>query len=251
MMTQNQIRFQEYLETGRHNVSTETETNRANVAREQETHRSNVANEVETNRHNQAVESETNRHNVVGENLDRDRYYEQIRQNTLNYNLALRNLELARRNQAEIERSNRANESIRREQQQTDAYYKLSTIQNQAKFQQAQISETQRHNQAEESIKSQYNQYQRDIANINAELSRMQVEVAQTNAATSYYDAYTRRKKLEIDRMNAETQRMQAGAAMQQAEAAMTNAYTNMYIRPVTDLGSNVIRAGATTSARR
>lgn len=55
-MTHNQIDFQNYKETVRHNQVTE-----------QETTRHNVAYESETNRHNVATEGETNRHNVVSE----------------------------------------------------------------------------------------------------------------------------------------------------------------------------------------
>lgn len=55
-MTHNQIDFQNYKETVRHNL-----------ASEQETTRHNVAYESETNRHNVVAEGETNRHNVVSE----------------------------------------------------------------------------------------------------------------------------------------------------------------------------------------
>lgn len=55
-MTHNQIDFQNYKETVRHNL-----------ASEQETTRHNVAYESETNRHNVVTEGETNRHNVVSE----------------------------------------------------------------------------------------------------------------------------------------------------------------------------------------
>lgn len=55
-MTHNQIDFQNYKETVRHNLVSE-----------QETTRHNVAYESETNRHNVATEGETNRHNIVSE----------------------------------------------------------------------------------------------------------------------------------------------------------------------------------------
>nr|AVX53710.1 putative ORF1 [Marmot picobirnavirus] len=76
VMTQNQIMYQNYLETRRSNQARETETNRSNLARELETNRSNVAVEGETHRHNLATEGlgmvtlqETARHNVAGEDI--------------------------------------------------------------------------------------------------------------------------------------------------------------------------------------
>lgn len=62
-MTHNQIDFQNYKETVRHNL-----------ASEQETSRHNLAYEGETNRHNVATEGETNRHNLVSE----EQSYQQI-----------------------------------------------------------------------------------------------------------------------------------------------------------------------------
>lgn len=63
-MTKNQIAYQNLLETGRSNRAREFETNRNNVATETETNRANVARERETNRANQAQERLTAERNA-------------------------------------------------------------------------------------------------------------------------------------------------------------------------------------------
>lgn len=78
-MTQNQINYQNLVETKRANRRKEelseaqnTETNRANLAKEAENYRSNVAREQENIRSNLAREIETNRSNLASE--DNSRY---------------------------------------------------------------------------------------------------------------------------------------------------------------------------------
>lgn len=106
-MTQNQIAYQNLLETTRSNKAREYETNRANVTKEQETNRSNLANEkiqtdrnVETNRANVARETEEHRKNTTQE-------AETKRANLSNENVKYQQL-------LETHRSNLANESIGR-----------------------------------------------------------------------------------------------------------------------------------------
>lgn len=67
-MTQNQIRYQEHLETVRHNRETENEAARSNLARERETHYFNAASLSETSRHNtqqEAIQRQANAINAV------------------------------------------------------------------------------------------------------------------------------------------------------------------------------------------
>lgn len=108
-MTQNQIRFQEHLETKRHNEAMEIQAGKSheevvrhNYVTEAEQNRTNVSNEdikrvanainanhyansdAEQRRHNIAYESESYRHNVEQEG-------ETHRANVINENVALRN----------------------------------------------------------------------------------------------------------------------------------------------------------------
>lgn len=73
-MTQNQIRYQELLETIRHNKETENETARSNLAREAETHIFNAASLSESNRHatqTEAIQRQANAINAVHlQNMD-------------------------------------------------------------------------------------------------------------------------------------------------------------------------------------
>lgn len=67
-MTQNQIRYQEHLETIRHDKEMENETARSNLARERETHYFNAASLSETARRNtqqEAIQREANAINAV------------------------------------------------------------------------------------------------------------------------------------------------------------------------------------------
>lgn len=82
-MTHNQIDFQNYKETVRHNLASEQETSRHNTVYENETQRHNIATEGEVNRHNlvseeqedaqiainDASQREQARHNVEMENI--------------------------------------------------------------------------------------------------------------------------------------------------------------------------------------
>lgn len=87
-MTQNQIAYWNYKESGRHNRAVEAETHRANRAQETETNRHNVTWEQETERHNRAIEGltsvqnvETHRSNVVRESLQAEANAEIARNN--------------------------------------------------------------------------------------------------------------------------------------------------------------------------
>ena len=68
-MTQNQIAYQNYVETKRANQARENETHRSNVVNETENERFHRASIAETNRANVARESETNRSNLANEML--------------------------------------------------------------------------------------------------------------------------------------------------------------------------------------
>lgn len=133
IMTQNQIAYANYLESGRHNLATEQETHRSNVTNEDigyknygenkrhnvvvegETRRHNVVNEKENRRHNITTEGEINRHNVKTEQQT-----DAVNTETNRHNLATEQLgysqfdETKRHNQAgegETKRHNLATES--------------------------------------------------------------------------------------------------------------------------------------------
>lgn len=76
-MTQNQIRYQEYLESKRNNMAILDETKRSNIARETENNRHNVA--TETNQW--ATLDENRRHNYVSESIGFTQAGEQARHN--------------------------------------------------------------------------------------------------------------------------------------------------------------------------
>lgn len=98
-MTTNQIRYQEHLETKRHNVATETETSRSNQEKEKIQRDYNVWFSGETTRHNQAQEAlakqtlivndahyqrqdfESQRHNLATEQLQSQQLSESQRHN--------------------------------------------------------------------------------------------------------------------------------------------------------------------------
>lgn len=77
-MTHNQIDFQNYKETVRHNLVSEQETGRHNVAYEAETQRHNLATEGETNRHNIVSEQQESQQIAINDAQQR----EQVRHNT-------------------------------------------------------------------------------------------------------------------------------------------------------------------------
>lgn len=108
-MTRNELAYWELQETKRSNRAREIETNRANVAMETENNRSNLARERETNRSNQARE--------IQNRIDSNRNY-RIQEATLDqrkYEFYMNN-QLAQRQQREVERANKANEDIKRDQ---------------------------------------------------------------------------------------------------------------------------------------
>lgn len=90
-MTQNQIRYQESIESRRANQAREAETARANLAKEAEDRRSNQAREYETHRANLAAEDNRNRsllettaHNRATEDVGYRTYRENVRSNLAN-----------------------------------------------------------------------------------------------------------------------------------------------------------------------
>lgn len=76
-MTQNQIRYQEHLETKRNNVAVLDETKRANLAREAELNRHNLA----TEQYGWATLDESRRHNYASESIGYFQAGEQARHN--------------------------------------------------------------------------------------------------------------------------------------------------------------------------
>lgn len=144
-------------ESSRHNLAVESETHRSNVARETETHRANVAYETESHRHNLAVESESHRHNVTTER--------------------------------ETERSNRANEALKAESNQIGwANVSLGK---------AQLAEQSRHNKAQESITSAYN---------NAMVEQRRIESNRSLALAEKQQDIDRAKLEESKRHNLATE---------------------------------------------
>lgn len=121
-MTQNQIAYQNYLESARANKAREIETTRSNIARETEDRRSHLAQEnlsskglAETTRSNRARESETLRSNLARESetarSNRAREAEDRRSN-LAKELETNRSNLAR--EAETYRANTQSEAIAR-----------------------------------------------------------------------------------------------------------------------------------------
>lgn len=136
-MTQNQINYQNFLETQRSNKSKEHETNRSNVAREQETYRSNVERE-----------REAKRSNLTNEALSRDRLAEDRRSHLVT--------------EAETERSNRAREL---ENNRSNLAKELEN--NRANL--ARESETHRANLAQESLTADRNRITEETARYSAD----------------------------------------------------------------------------------
>lgn len=140
-MTANQIRYQEYLESQRHNKVSEGETNRHNVVTENETGRHNVVTEYETGRHNRAQEYETHRNNVV------------VANETNRHNVVT---------EGETNRHNVVSEMAQQYANETNrAHYERSDFEN-YRHNQAQENESARHNYASEGI-------QRDQTAVNQE----------------------------------------------------------------------------------
>lgn len=150
-MTQNQINYWNYRETGRHNLATEGETNRHNVVTENETQRHNMVGERETERHNRATEgidlsklAETQRHNRASESLagrgyDIEEYKarELARHNQAQEGLTGVDLSIRQQSLGETVRHNMAQESL--------TGYDLN-------IKSGQLEETGRHNVATEQI---------------------------------------------------------------------------------------------------
>lgn len=121
-MTQNQIAYAQFLESGRHNLATEQETHRSNVTNEDisyknydETKRHNQAGEQETQRHNVAGEKENRRHNITTEgearrhNIKTESQTDDVNRETNRHNLATE--QLGSNELGETKRHNQATES--------------------------------------------------------------------------------------------------------------------------------------------
>lgn len=175
-MTQNLIRYAEFLEGARHNRTTErqtnvslVETNRHNVATEgyqaaqvevsrgilDESIRHNIAGEQENVRHNVATEyqsglvlAETQRHNLAGEQVAHNAFLETVEHNNAQEEVAYGQLAVSQSSVGEAIRHNIAGETAVLGAQAETYRHNAAT----EEFSYANLAEIQRHNEAQEGI---------------------------------------------------------------------------------------------------
>lgn len=167
-MTQNQIAYQNMLETIKHNRVSESELGRHNLATEGETSRHNVVTEgqeaqslTELNRHNKAVEHETKRSNVA----------------------ALRETKRANKaREKENRRSNKASEANTRRGQDINYQAKIQELQNQL------------------TIARESNASKERIAELQAQINKYTAQLnASTNKAIAWINSDTEVFKKKMD----------------------------------------------------
>lgn len=179
-MTQNAIAYLSMRETERSNLAREKETNRSNLAREAETNRSNLANEKNVKEYNRILNNHYERQD-----------YETRRAN-------LEREDLAKRQQSEVERSNRV------VQAETNRLNTANIINNAEqlsinRFIAVTSEATNRQNSYSNLISAQSNKKQADIALIRANTEETRVNndylLGIANHAVAQQDADTRRRQ--------------------------------------------------------
>lgn len=184
-MTTTQIRFQEHLETKRHNLATEQETNRDNVARLEEQRRYNTLFTGEQQRHNQATEANQAAANIINAGHYARQDEETHRSNLANEAIKRSQVGLGYAQLDETSRHNREAETYTWFQAYESARHNMAHEQ----LESSKLSETARHNVATETENNRSNlasEAIRSTANVisarNADTARGQLEVSQRNS---------------------------------------------------------------------